>query len=98
MVRLRDFEVPIGDGEVTVPWVHVPVAPSVVQLLGRRTVIVDPARAPNGVRPCTVIDPSPEKTAFWRRIIRLRALVPNRLWLSRFLRSGLGLAAAPGLA
>jgi hypothetical protein len=60
MVRLRDFEVPIGDGEVTVPWVHVPVAPSVVQLLGRRTVIVDPARAPNGVRPCTVIDPSPD--------------------------------------
>ncbi len=60
MVRLRDFELPVGEEEEPIPWLHVPVAPRVVFVEGARTVVVDASRAQPGVRPRHVIDPSPD--------------------------------------
>ena len=60
MVRLREFEVRVGDFDETVPWLHLPVAPAVIDVDGVRTVVVDEARSQVGVRPVFVRDPAPD--------------------------------------
>jgi hypothetical protein len=59
-VRLREFEVRVGDFAETVPWVHLPVAPTVIDVDGVRTVVVDEARSHVGVRPVFVRDLAPD--------------------------------------